>query len=160
MKRRERPWTQGRLHRECWAAPAVWLALCDLAGGSVVCTPTRATLCGRTGIRRERTISDGLTALERGGWIHRVRVPVIAGGRRTATLLRIVLLRRKGRDAPYTSARAVKGATRPKGKGRVAPQDSLLRERACASAALKRTNTHAAQEAQPIRAKSPMKADA
>lgn len=125
-KRRARAWSVARLAQTCSAAPVVWLVLLDLAATrhTSVVTPTRDKLARLTGIRRHKTISTALTTLELAGWIERVHVPVTVGGRRAATLLRIVV-RRRGRHAPHTARNAVKGATRPKGKGRVAPLDSL-----------------------------------
>jgi len=57
--------TVGRLaqvYRSCPAAPAVWLALQDLAEqrGSLVVTPTRAHLMKLTGIRSAETVSRAL----------------------------------------------------------------------------------------------------
>jgi len=79
----------------------VWLALTDLADarGSAVVTPTRGQLAALTGIRRHKSISQVLTTLEKAGWIDRMHVPVIVGGKRAATLLRIIL-RRRGRKTP------------------------------------------------------------
>lgn len=76
------------------------------ANGSRMVTPTREQLSKLTGIRRHKTISDALSALEQAAWIARTHVPVTEGGLQTATLLRIVLLRdagalrHKGRNAP------------------------------------------------------------
>ena len=80
------------------SAAAVWLALCDLSAArrSSVVTPTRAQVSSMTGLRL-RTVSNSLTTLEKAGWIDRAHIPVTNEGKRTATLLRIVLLR-KGRS--------------------------------------------------------------
>jgi len=125
-KRRARSWSLLKVAKACSAVPVVWLALLDLAAARNVgvVTPTRDELAHLTGIKRRKTISTALSVLESAGWIERVHVPVTVGGRRAATLLRI-MLRRKGRVAPSTARNHVRGARRPKGKGRVAPLDSL-----------------------------------
>ncbi len=142
-QRRRKPWTLAKVHQTCRSAPAVWVALGGLAAanGSRLVTPTREQLANATGIRRHKTISTALTALERAAWIDRTHVPVTVGGLQTATLLRIVLLGevgtapRKGRKTPQTARSAVQGAKRPKGRGRKSPQDSL-REREAPRAAV------------------------
>lgn len=123
-RRRRTPWTLARLVRRFRSAPAVWLALLDLADarGSKIVTPTRPELAEATGIARMKTISAALTALECAGWIERVHVPVRDGGQVTALLLRIVL-RRMGQQTPHTKRHAVRGEKRPKGKGRKTPHD-------------------------------------
>ena len=128
MKRRGPQWTIGQVYGKRPSALAVWTALCDMADerGSSVLTPTRVQLAELTGIKRHKTISAALTTLEAAGWVDRVHVPVSEHGKRTATLLRIVL-RRRGRSAPLTGAHAVEGAQRPL---------TLLKERALRSPAL------------------------
>ncbi len=103
MTKRARHWSLARVVSKRPSAAAVWLALCDMATarGSPVVTPTRAHLREMTG-RNEKTISAALTTLEEAGWIERFHVPVNNAGKRTATLLRIVL-RHKGRSAPRTA---------------------------------------------------------
>jgi hypothetical protein len=135
-RRRRTPWSLARLVRECRSAPAVWIALSDLADahGSVSVTPTRDELACATGLSRLRTISTGLTALERGGWIDRVHVPVCVGGRQTATCLRIVL-RRMGRKSTPTKPSAVWVENRPHAKGRKSTQDFFSEEEGAASRA-------------------------
>lgn len=151
MKRRRQQWTIAQVYGKRPTALVVWTALCDMADerGSSVLTPTRAHLSGLTGITRHKTISAALTTLEKAGWVDRVHVPVSEHGKRTATLLRIVLRRRgrsapltveakrdattkgrlrRGRSAPLTGAHAVEGAQRPKGRGRSAPLDSSKEE--------------------------------
>jgi hypothetical protein len=98
-RQRRNPLSLARLTKQCRSAGIVWVALVELAesrGGSYV-TPTRAQLCELTGIDRERTISEALSALEFAGWIRREHIPVSSQGKRTATLLRIAL--RKGRKS-------------------------------------------------------------
>jgi len=97
MKRnpRRHPWPLAKLVKENRAAPAVWLALNELAAGSPVVTPTRARLCEASGLNRLPTISRALSALEKAGWIHRKHVPVFVGKIQSATLLRIILCRRE-----------------------------------------------------------------
>lgn len=99
--RKPEPWTLRRVSEACWAAPTVYLALLEAAAGASTCTPTRATLCDATGIRRLKTVSAALTVLESAGWIRRSHVPVTVGTKRAATLLRIRVLR-KGQYAPST----------------------------------------------------------
>ena len=92
-RKRRRAWAVKKLHAECRAAPAVWLALCELAAerGSSLLTPTREQICKIAGISRPRTISTALRALADAGWIdvHRVRVSGKNGG--FATLMKVVL---------------------------------------------------------------------
>lgn len=90
------PWPLARVVRDCRSAPAVWLALLDLGEerGSRLVTPTRDMLVKRTGIVRLPTISQALTLLDRAGWIEVEHIPKQdARGRRSATLLRVRLLR-------------------------------------------------------------------
>lgn len=103
-RQRRSRWTLARLSRACRFAPAVWLALQELARGRSTCTPTRETLAELIGIRRHKSISAGLTALEKAGWIEREHVPKFRGGRQTATLLRVRFLctKRRGRKTPHT----------------------------------------------------------
>lgn len=104
---RRAPWTAARLFRACRSAPAVWLALCELAqerGGAAVVTPTRDELAKRAGVSRLPTISAALTALERAGWIERAHVPKFENGQRCATLLRIVLRRSARKSFPTARA--------------------------------------------------------
>jgi len=129
MKHRHRcPWTLAKLVAECSSAPAVFLALCELAAerGSHVTTPTRAILSLRTGLSAE-TISKGLTALESAGWVSREHVPVKVGNVQTATLLRIVLLRR-AESFRHTKPTAVERKVSAKGRAESFRQD-LLRKR-------------------------------
>lgn len=103
-RQRRSRWTLARLRRGHSFAPAVWLALQELARGRSTCTPTRETLAELIGIRRHKSISAALTVLDKAGWIEREHVPKYRGGRQTATLLRVRLLRaeRRGRKAPHT----------------------------------------------------------
>ena len=108
-KQRARPWSLARVARACRSAPVVWLALNNLADArrSAVVTPTRANIADAGGLRSAKTVSAALTILEAAGWIERVHVPVTIGGKRAATLLRI-MLRRRGRKTTHT-ARARRG---------------------------------------------------
>ncbi len=78
--------------------------------GSTMVTPTREDLSERTAIRRLPTITAALTALSEARWIRVQHVPVIQWGRRTATLLRILLLR----SARKTLATGQQGGTENK----------------------------------------------
>lgn len=117
-------WSLAKLRGECGAAPAVWIALIDLAAEreSNIVTPTREQIAEVIGINRVKTISTAFTVLEKAGWIERAHIPVVESGKRTATLLRLVLCR-KGRKTPSTAHTAVRGEKRPKCKGRKTPQD-------------------------------------
>ena len=110
MKRRT-PWPLARLVKTCRSAPAVWIALSDLADvrRSSVVTPTRADLSRATGIDRAKTISTALSTLELARWIDRVHVPVIENGLQVATYLRVVI-RRRGRKTPQDSLLEREGA--------------------------------------------------
>lgn len=125
-RRRGAAWSLARVCERGFLAIAVWQALVDLARdrNSLIVTPTREMLGAAIGRKRHKSISRALTILERARWISRMHVPVGDGDQRTATLLRIELCR-MGRLAPSTERIAVKGAKRPKGKGRKTPQDSL-----------------------------------
>ena len=103
MTKRARHWSLARVVSKRPSAAAVWLALCDMATarGSPVVTPTRAQLHKMTG-KNKKTVSAALTTLEEAGWIERFHVPVSKAGKRSATLLRIVL-RHKGGPAPRTA---------------------------------------------------------
>lgn len=133
-RRRKREWPLADLWRACHSAPAVWLALLELADSRSIITPTRAKLSQVTGIKQHKTISTALTALEQAGWIDRLHVPVRTGGRQTATLLRILIVRRRGRFSPSTARKHVEGEKRPKGRGRKTPSDFPYRERRARSA--------------------------
>lgn len=126
MVKKQRQWSLARVTKACRSAPAVWVALLDLSEsrGSPVITPTRDELSRLSGISRVKTVSKSLSVLEEAGWIGRVHVPIVVGNMRQATLLRINLCRR-GRKTPHTATSAVRGAKRPKGRGRKTPQDSL-----------------------------------
>ena len=108
-RRRSKPlettWPLVRLHQAGPSAAVVWLALCELAVacGSPVATPTRPQLREMTGAA-VKTISTALTVLEKAGWIERVHVPVTVGGKRRATLLRVIL-RRKTPSTTSVAAR-------------------------------------------------------
>jgi hypothetical protein len=121
---RKRESTLAELHADRPSAAAVYLALLDLSAErkSNVVTPTRELLAERTGVN-VKSVSNALTALQRAGWIARAHVPIFAGTRQTATLLRITLCRR-GRSTTHTGRSAVEGVKRPKGKGRSTPLDS------------------------------------
>ncbi len=86
-------WPLAKVFKARPSAVAVWQAMCDLADErrSPVVTPTRARIAAMTGIN-EQTVSDALTTLDEAGWIGRVHVPRLDGGKRV-TLLRIVLHR-------------------------------------------------------------------
>ena len=90
---RRRAWTQAQVWTACPAAVGVFMALRELADGRPVCTPTRAVLAERSGVKRLATISRALTVLVDAGWILRQLVPVEGGGQRV-TLLRISICRR------------------------------------------------------------------
>ena len=131
---RRKPWSLAKLHRACHSAPVVWLALQELADarGSARVTPTRAELCKLTGIRKPDTVSKALTALRKAAWIEIDHVPVSKAGKRTATLLRVVLRRdttdrfRKHRKRGPTGPRAVCTEKRGNSRPRKTGQDSLL----------------------------------
>lgn len=80
-------------------------------------TPTRGQLAELTGLGKLETVSRALTTLEKAGWIDREHVPVTKAGRRTATLLRIVvrgdaiLSLRKARKTGATEAVVSLGGT-------------------------------------------------
>jgi hypothetical protein len=132
-KPRPRQWTLAELRKACGSAPTVWLALTDMATdrSSAIVTPTRQMIADATGIKKPLTISRALTALECGGWIDRAHIPVINGGIRTATLLRLVLrrgtwhLRRKHPKRDHTKKPAVESQKGTKGKVPKRDQDSL-----------------------------------
>lgn len=143
VKARPKLATLAELRTACRDAPVVWLALCELAAerGSNYVTPTRAKLSEMTGVTRLKNISAGLTALHRAGWIQRELIPVTAGGRQTARLLRIVLCKvphsgtasgvRKGRQVALTYETPVKGGRRPYAKGRQVAFDFLKEGERC-----------------------------
>ena len=129
-KRRPKEWTLAKVRQTCPSAPAVWVALCDMAAerGSNLVTPTRESLAAATGIKKPGTISEALTALTKAQWIDRILVASSQNGLRT-TLLRIVL-RRSARKTVRTGQGSVDaekrhdsrcrktGADFPYGKGR------------------------------------------
>ena len=130
-RRRKKQWALSKVCRACRSAPAVWLVLADLAAErrSHLVTPTRELLSRVSGVRGLKTVSKALTTLHNAGWIERIHKPVTQSGKRTATLLRIVLRRgtytqfRKGQTTTRTETPAVEGKERPKGKGQKTPQD-------------------------------------
>lgn len=123
VRRRGKPWSLIRLHRECWAAPTVFLALVQLGNerGSPVVTPTREVLSALTGIRRLPTITAALTALDKANWIQRFIIPV-GGGAEHKTMLRIVI-HRSAHNTLGTGVHAVSNATRSTRSARVALAD-------------------------------------
>lgn len=105
MKRKRRTaWPVWKLVKENRSAPAVWLALLELANGRKIVTPTREQIAHAAGISRRPTVSAALTTLADGGWIDRMYKPVFQGGRQTATLLRIAMLRRERKSFPTQTA--------------------------------------------------------
>jgi hypothetical protein len=126
MKRtRGNVWTLAAVFRTTPMALAVWCALCELADArrSSVVTPTRAKLARAIGIDRQKSVSAALTLLERAGWIERVHVPVTSGGIQRATLLRIVLCRKRRSSAPYGAKRRRGRSSGPRVEGAPTPQD-------------------------------------
>lgn len=111
-------WSLAEVTGACRSAPAVWVALVDMGAerGSATVTPTRERLAELTGIKKHRTISDALTVLAKAHWISREHVPVLQGGRQTATLLRVVL--RRGRKTAHTGHGSVEAEKRPIGAHR------------------------------------------
>jgi hypothetical protein len=125
MKRRRiKLWSLARLHTECPAATAVWMALDEMrtAKGSAMLTPTREDIAAATGIGRLRTISTALTTLDSAGWIerHTVTRPGRAGG--VVKLMRIIVSR-KGQNSTHTGARSVRVKNRPISKGQNSTHD-------------------------------------
>jgi hypothetical protein len=133
--RRRAPCSLARLVRTCRSAPAVWVALCDMADarGSTIVTPTRLDIAEATGIARVATISAALSALECCGWLERCHVPVDDAGCRRATLLRIVL-RRTERKALCMKRSAVWSEKRSRGTERKTRHDFSYREGAASHA--------------------------
>jgi hypothetical protein len=99
------PWTLAQVNDVCRSAPAVYLALCELAGDNNVLFPTREAIAKCAGVKKDRTVSDALGVLHEAGWIERQRVRQCKGGRWTCAL-RIII--RKGRKTAL-SERARKG---------------------------------------------------
>lgn len=89
-------WALARMHSNCPYAAIVWLALCELAveqGSSRVAT-SRNRLAEHTGIHRAPTLSRALSALEAGGWIHRIHSRKRReNGSGFATLLQVILIK-------------------------------------------------------------------
>ncbi len=146
---RRRPLPLALVYQHRKAAPAVWIALCDMARekASNFVTPTRAELAQRAGCN-EKTVSACLTTLEGAGWITRQHQPVVENSQQTATLLRIFLRRdgqttsptaaerdesRSGRPTPFTKPGAVAGGQRPPARGRSEPEDSPTESRGATS---------------------------
>lgn len=107
-KKRPRQWTLAKVVQKCRVAPAVFMALQEMARSGSVATPTRSDLVLLTGVNRLRTISTALTVLHDAAWIERIHVPVTDNGQRTATLLRIIL-RRKGQISTQDSSEEERG---------------------------------------------------
>lgn len=155
--------TLAELRASCREAPVIWLALCEMAveRGANLVTPSRELLSKRTGIKRMKTISAALTALELAGWIQRKHVPVKQGGKQLATLILVVLNRvpqrdtvqsnHRGRKTPRMAKTTIEGEKRPSTLGRKSPQDSLKRESAPLPAgAERRPQTNPTHEENPI----------
>lgn len=125
--KRQKLWTLKRVIAECRIAPAVWMALCDMADerGSIVVTPTRELLSKVTGIRRLPTLSRALTVLHNAGWLIRTLVPA---GDITArkTLIRITLCRIE-RKTFHTVGGAVSNEKRSTSRERKTCADSSFR---------------------------------
>jgi len=133
MKRRHQ-WPLAKVVRECRSAPAVWLALQDMAHerGSVLITPTRETIAVAASLKKRDTVSEALSTLEAAGWIERRHVPVFKGGRQVAVVLRIAL-RRIHRKTGHTVRAAVypeKRCSRRRRIPRKTGQDFPIKERA------------------------------
>lgn len=94
-RRRPKVWTLRMLVVACRQAPAVYLALEDmaLARESRMVTPSRDKLAEATGIDRGQTISTALTALHNAGWIRRKLIPKTEGGKRVATWINVTVVR-------------------------------------------------------------------
>lgn len=138
--KRKRPhqWPLAKVCRECRSAPAVWLALEDMASerGSLLVTPTRKQIAVMSGVNKLATISRALTTLEQAEWIVREHVPVHDGRVQTATLLRITL-RRSARKRVHTAQVSVAPEKGCKGSARKRVRDFSLRRRAGSHAALR-----------------------
>lgn len=106
-------WTLPQLTEACRSAPAVFLALLDLsrAGGSPVVTAGRDKIAAACGIDRLKTISEALTALERGGWVQRIHKFTTANG--GATLLKVII-----------AHPAYRGGNRPLRKSRIGAKNA------------------------------------
>jgi len=102
VQSRPRQWTLEEVYKACHAAVVVYVALEDLDAErrSRLVTPTRAQIAVMTGITRKPTLSKALTNLEQAHWIQRTHVGVVTNGLQTATVLRIVLLRRERKTFP------------------------------------------------------------
>ena len=127
MKHPPRHWPLARVMRGCRSAPALGLALVGLgdARGSRLVTPTRSKISEITGIVRLPTISKALTLLDVAGWIEVEHIPKQdARGRRSATLLRIRLLRIE-RKTCATEQSAVSNEKRSSSKERKTFQSPL-----------------------------------
>ena len=87
MKRRQ--WSLAKITKECSSAPAVWIALEQLAAkkGTHVVTPTRDLLCKLSGLRAVKTITRALNALEAARWLDRAHFAARrANGERVGSL--------------------------------------------------------------------------
>lgn len=121
--KKRRTGTLAELVDKCPSAAIIWIALCELAKGSAIVTPTRRDISDATGIARMATISNALSALNALGWIDRILVPFMDGGRQTATGVRIVLRRPYGAENASNGKSAVRSGKRAKGKARKPLQD-------------------------------------
>lgn len=91
MKRRQ--WSLARVTKACRSAPAVWLALEQLAAdkGARIVTPTRDLLCKLGGLRNVKTVTLALNTLEAAGWVDRAHFPAYRASGQRVTLLKIIL---------------------------------------------------------------------
>ena len=90
----QRQWSISKVTKACRSAPAVWLALEQLAaekGTHVVC-PKRKLLCKLGGIRDVKTITLALNTLEESGWLNRGHFEAYRDDGSRVTLLKLVLL--------------------------------------------------------------------
>ena len=117
MKRRQ--WSLAKITKECSSAPAVWIALEQLAAkkGTHVVTPTRDLLCKLSGLRAVKTITRALNALEAARWLDRAHFAARRANGQRVTLLKIIL-RYRGRKTPSIGAPSIGDEKRPQGKGR------------------------------------------
>src|SRR5947208_1392932 len=107
IPKRPRQWAMGEVHDQCRSAVAVWAALCDMTDAHETShlTPTRAQLSNLSGVRDEDTVSKALGVLAEAGWITKETRPVTEGGKITAKVYSITIIRKPLRVGQIEAAR-------------------------------------------------------